>query len=70
MAKPPRSAALNDASAPLILPIGVRAPATMYEPAMHEGKLGVLCLASSEGLGVTDPELRAKVGDKLHLFRR
>src|SRR3954452_19170442 len=34
MAKPPSSAALNDASAPLILPIGVRAPATMYEPGM------------------------------------
>src|SRR4051795_7626657 len=34
MAKPPSSAALNGASAPLILPIGVRAPATMYEPAM------------------------------------
>ena len=30
------SAALNEASAPLILPIGVRAPATMYEPAMMD----------------------------------
>jgi crotonyl-CoA reductase len=37
---------------------------------MHEGKLGVLCLAPTEGLGVTDPELRAKVGDRLNLFRR
>ncbi len=37
---------------------------------MHEGKLGVLCLAPTEGLGVTDPELRDKVGDRLHLFRR
>ena len=37
---------------------------------MHEGKLGVLCLAPTDGLGVTDPELRDKVGDKLHLFRR
>lgn len=36
----------------------------------HEGKIGVLALAPSEGLGVTDPELREKVGDKLHLFRR
>ena len=38
MANPPRSAAENDESAPLILPIGVRAPATMYEPveAIHE----------------------------------
>ncbi|MEO5900504.1 MAG: crotonyl-CoA carboxylase/reductase [Ilumatobacteraceae bacterium] len=36
----------------------------------HEGKIGVLCLAPEEGLGVTDTELRDKVGDKLHLFRR
>src|SRR3954452_15935489 len=34
MAKPPSSAALNGAGAPLILPIGVRAPATMYEQAI------------------------------------
>ena len=37
---------------------------------MHEGKIGVLCLAPEAGQGVTDPEMRAKVGDKLHLFRR
>ncbi len=37
---------------------------------MHEGKLGVLCLAPTEGLGVTDSELRDKLGDKLHRFRR
>jgi crotonyl-CoA reductase len=37
---------------------------------MHEGKIGVLCLAPEEGQGVTNPELRAKLGDKLHLFRR
>ena len=37
---------------------------------MHEGKLGVLCLAPTEGLGVTDFELRDKLGDKLHRFRR
>jgi crotonyl-CoA reductase len=37
---------------------------------MHEGKIGVLCLAPEEGMGVTDHELRAKVGDKLNLFRR
>ena len=37
---------------------------------MHEGKLGVLCLAPEEGLGVDDPELRAKVGEKLNWFRR
>jgi crotonyl-CoA reductase len=37
---------------------------------MHEGKIGVLCLAPREGLGVTDPALREKVGEKLHRFRR
>ncbi|NCZ93073.1 MAG: hypothetical protein EBZ00_03720, partial [Actinobacteria bacterium] len=38
---------------------------------MHEGKIGVLCLAPKEGMGVTNPELRAKVGEKnLTLFRR
>jgi crotonyl-CoA reductase len=37
---------------------------------MHEGKIGVLCLAPAEGLGVTDPEMRAKLGDSLHHFRR
>lgn len=37
----------------------------------HEGKLGVLCLAPEEGMGITDSELRAKVGeDKLTIFRR
>jgi hypothetical protein len=30
----------------------------------------VLCLAATEGLGVTDHELRAKLGDNLHRFRR
>jgi crotonyl-CoA reductase len=37
---------------------------------MHEGKIGVLALSPQEGLGVTDHELRAKVGDQLHAFRR
>ena len=38
---------------------------------LHEGKIGVLCLAPEEGLGIDDPELRAKVGeDKITLFRR
>lgn len=36
----------------------------------HEGKLGVLVLAPEEGLGVTDPELRAKHLDQITLFRR
>jgi len=38
---------------------------------LHEGKIGVLCLAPSEGLGIDDPELRAKVGeDRINAFRR
>ena len=38
---------------------------------MHEGKLAVLCLAPSEGLGITNPELRAKVGEaNISRFRR
>ena len=38
---------------------------------LHEGKIGVLCLAPSEGLGVDDPELRDKVGEeRITLFRR
>src|SRR6476469_6844834 len=30
---------------------------------LHEGKIGVLCLAKSEGLGIDDPELREKIGE-------
>jgi crotonyl-CoA reductase len=38
---------------------------------MHEGKLGVLCLAPEEGLGIDDPEFREQVGeDKITLARR
>ena len=37
----------------------------------HEGKIGVLCLAENEGLGVTDRVFREKVGeDRLSIFRR
>jgi len=37
----------------------------------HEGKIGVLCLAPEEGLGIDDPDLRAQIGeDKITLFRR
>ena len=38
---------------------------------LHEGKIGVLCLAPAEGLGIDDPEFREKVGeDRITLFRR
>ncbi len=38
---------------------------------MHEGKLGILCLAPEEGLGIDDPEFREQVGeDKITLARR
>ncbi len=37
----------------------------------HEGKLGILCLAPEEGLGIDDPEKRERIGeDKITLFRR
>jgi crotonyl-CoA reductase len=37
----------------------------------HVGKVGVLCLAEREGLGVEDPELRASIGEeRLRLFRK
>jgi crotonyl-CoA reductase len=36
----------------------------------HIGKVGVLCLAPEEGLGVTDPVLRRRIGDdRLNIFR-
>ena len=36
-----------------------------------EGKVGVLCMAPTEGLGIDDPEFREKVGeDRITLFRR
>src|SRR4051812_28119553 len=38
---------------------------------LHEGKIGVLCLAPEEGAGIDDPELRERVGeDRITLFRR
>jgi len=35
----------------------------------HQGKVGVLCLAPYEGLGVRDPELRAKHINAINTFR-
>jgi crotonyl-CoA reductase len=38
---------------------------------LHEGKIGVLCLAPQEGLGIDDVDLRQQVGeDRITLFRR
>jgi crotonyl-CoA reductase len=38
---------------------------------LHEGKIGVLCLAPAEGLGIDDPVLREQVGEeRITLFRR
>ncbi|MHB1510660.1 MAG: crotonyl-CoA carboxylase/reductase [Acidimicrobiales bacterium] len=38
---------------------------------LHEGKIGVLCLAPAEGLGIGDPQFRAEVGeDRITMFRR
>jgi crotonyl-CoA reductase len=37
---------------------------------LHQGKVGVLCLAPEEGLGVRDEELRAKHIDAINRFRR
>jgi crotonyl-CoA reductase len=35
----------------------------------HQGKIGVLCLSPEAGLGVTDPELRAKHETEINRFR-
>ena len=35
----------------------------------HQGKVGVLCLAPEEGLGVRDPELRARYSAEINRFR-
>src|SRR3954469_24390895 len=38
---------------------------------LHEGKIGVLCLAPEEGAGIDDPAFREQVGeDRITLFRR
>jgi crotonyl-CoA reductase len=38
---------------------------------LHEGKLGVLCLAEREGMGIDNPEFREQVGERrLTAFRR
>ena len=38
---------------------------------LHEGKVGVLCLAPGAGLGIDDPEKRARIGeDRIRRFER
>jgi crotonyl-CoA reductase len=37
---------------------------------LHEGKLGILCLAPEEGLGVTDGEMRERLLPQITLFRK
>jgi crotonyl-CoA reductase len=45
--------------------------ATLVHHNRHEGKLGVRCLAPEDGLGITDPERRAEIGeDRITTFRR
>jgi len=36
---------------------------------LHEGKIGVLCLAPDEGLGVRDSQLRARHSEAINRFR-
>ena len=36
---------------------------------LHQGKVGVLCLAPAEGLGVRDEEMRARHLDAINAFR-
>jgi crotonyl-CoA reductase len=36
---------------------------------LHQGKVGVLCLAPAEGLGVRDPERRAPIEEQINRFR-
>ncbi|MET9761385.1 crotonyl-CoA carboxylase/reductase, partial [Streptomyces sp. NPDC006372] len=36
---------------------------------LHQGKVGVLCLAPEEGLGVRDHDKRAKHIDAINRFR-
>jgi crotonyl-CoA reductase len=44
--------------------------AAMVQGNLVEGKVGVLCLAPEEGLGVTDPEMRERLLPQITLFRR
>jgi crotonyl-CoA reductase len=50
---------------------GVGEAAYAVHKNLHEGKIGVLCLAPEEGAGIDDPAFREQVGeDRITLFRR
>jgi crotonyl-CoA reductase len=50
---------------------GVAEAAHLLDSNAHAGKVGVLCLAPEEGLGVEDPERRAAIGEsRIRLFRK
>jgi crotonyl-CoA reductase len=55
-----------------VFPLGqVAEAARMVQLNQHIGKIGILCLAGEEGLGVEDPERRAVIGEaRLGLFRK
>jgi crotonyl-CoA reductase len=36
---------------------------------LHQGKVGVLCLAPQEGLGVRSPEMRERLLPQINRFR-
>ena len=49
----------------------VGAAARSVQTNQHIGKVGVLCLAPRPGMGITDPEARARIGEqRLSAFRR
>jgi crotonyl-CoA reductase len=53
-------------------PLSEVATATnMVHRNLHEGKVGILCLAPRTGMGIDDPEFRSQVGEKrITLFAR
>jgi crotonyl-CoA reductase len=55
-----------------VFPLGETAEAAhRLDANAHIGKVGVLCLAPEEGLGVEDPERRAEIGaERIELFRK
>jgi crotonyl-CoA reductase len=53
-----------------VYPLGETGQATYdVHRNLHQGKVGVLCLAPREGLGVRDPDLRARHADAINRFR-